>query len=453
MRYRRVFALIGSLAMLVAARGGEDSTDTSDTTETTEQAPDTTEATEAPTTTGEPPETTSTDAGPDLSDHEFEPSHVCYFSAHHLFVSSGSGGAAVDALENIGIAAQEGFIRDVLAEEGLGGDLEETALEEYVDIVTFDGSENALLVAEFLSENVAPTTPVHAIGMAGHWQFKPGNEPVALSQEEALELLEIPDVAPEGDRGVAVVDTGIVEFQGYSWVLEGVDYGSTAGDAYEFTASHGTFIVSLIRQVAPDVNVTFARVPGPTDKAAYFQSWPEGELMSFDTNLLSHEIDAYQGIHDVIELHDSNVPLEALSLSWGTYPCDSPAGAAVNLEALDGTLERFDFAFREAEVFAAAGNEPPSHGPFIPAAHPNVTGVAIDVGDSSMALVWDDQTPIGAQLPWASILAEGCDMVGVGGYGDGPVVAWGGSSFATPLAAVGVSSGPSVNLGRCTPAP
>ena len=58
------------------------------------------------------------------------------------------------------------------------------------------------------------------------------------------------------------------------------------------------------------------------------------------------------------------------------------------------------------------------------------------------------------ELQWKTADAQGCDLVGISGNSAGDVVAWGGSSFATPLAALeslglNISDPPTVDLGRC----
>lgn len=420
MRYRRAVVLLSVMGVLAAACGNGETTDTTAATDTTvAEAPDTTEATS------------------DLSEFEFTPGHACFFSAHHLFVPEGEGDGAVTLLADAGIISKNGYIGDPVEDPELDGDPDPNiALEDGVDIVTIaDGSPNALMVSEYLRSNGIAARPVHLIAMAGHWQVKPGNDP-----EAADENLLQPGDAPDGSRLIAVVDTAMVETS-YGWVLDGVDADHVVGqDPHDLGASHGTFISSLIRQVTPDVTVAFASLPA-MDKNLYFQSWPDGQLGSFTPTNVTSEIPAYEAILDLIpRLTDGAVEPSALSLSWGTYPCDSDIqmGEPVlgEMIALAATIDMWQASFPEAPIFAAAGNEPPDHGPFFPAADADVVGVAAD-GGNGMALVWDDATPVTATLDWANIFAPGCDLIGVSGVDEpGPVVAWGGSSFATPLAAL-----------------
>lgn len=474
MRYRRALVLITVLGVLAAACGDGDSTGTTESPDTTGSADTTTpDTTETPPTTVEE-QTTTTGQAPESVDltylGEFDFGHACFFSAHHIFVEAGFGDAAAELLNDSGIVAVHGYIDNPLEDLELAGEPDLSLFDGAVDIVTIaDGSPNAFLVSEFLLENGFFARPVHMIGMTGHWQVKPGNDPEAVDEE----LLWEPDSSPDGSATLAVVDTRLVQSE-YDWVLDGVNHDGTGSvDPHDLGASHGTFIVSLIRQVLPELNVAFASLPA-NPKSTTVQAWPEDALTGFTTNNVTTEIPAYVAIYGLIErLFGREVVPEALSLSWGTYPCESQFFESEDvpiedeMAALAATIAAWDAAFGPAPVFAAAGNEPPIHGPFYPAAFPEVVGVAADGGNG--ALVWDHTNAVVETLEWADVYAEGCDLVGVSGSQEpGPVVAWGGSSFATPLAALAwIAAGlppqeasafdpteifgvvPQVDLGRC----
>jgi hypothetical protein len=459
MRRFKAFRLLLVLAMIAAACGGDtgDSTTTEATTEGSTTTSQDTTTTEGSTTTDPKPQSLAEY----VETFKDDPTDVCYYSQYHLFTPEGEGDDVVDLLVAEGVDSLNGYVVDPI--DGYPTDIVETPLDGDVDIVTISPGNsffpNPYVIVQWLREQAGhQATVVHAIGMAGHWQLKPGSE--AVSADEAD--LWGPSGSPQGTDYIAVVDSGLVDTRRAerNWVLDGVvdgyatgtsqsplvvDTGSF-GDSYGLSqvngapVSHGTFIVSLLRQIVSPANVVFAGMGG-WEKFSYFNSWPEDNLNTFDTTAISHEVAAYSAIDAIINGH-SNLPIRALNLSWGTYPCEVFLDGEVDdglgeLEALRATLAAWAITFPDAPIFAAGGNEAVFHGPFLPAAAKDVLGIgATSDPAGTNPIVWDDAgDPVSQPAASGQFFAAGCDLVGVGsGDRSSSVIAWGGSSFATAVA-------------------
>lgn len=410
MSARWKLAGVSTLIVLAAACGS----DTTDTTATTVSS-------------------SSTEAPPSIGDFDPPESTVCFFLSDFIFVGEGEAPNVADFLVDQGVGATAGFVSP-LDDDAQAPPFDPTG----IDVVTLDEGHphSAVQITEFLRSLGTLASPIHAVGMANHWQFAPGDDPVDVTGDHSLDEIG----TPGSNEYIAVVDTGLIPSGNYPWLTDGVAYdASDAQDLHDLGASHGTFIVSLLRQIAPRNPISFAAVhPWAID---FFSSWPEGALDA-DTilpSMLTTELDTYDAISRLIARHTEgdlrDRTMKALSLSWGTYPCESDYPEE-DVDALGSVLSDWEMAFPDSVIFAAAGNEPNVHGGFVPAALPSTVGVGAG-GITIDQVVWDDGKPVLENTrSWVDVVAPGCDLVGVsGGSPNGEVVAWSGSSFATPLAA------------------
>jgi hypothetical protein len=315
--------------------------------------------------------------------------------------------------------------------------------------------ENPLSAAQILVSDGFDAGPIYATGQAGHWSMKPGTDPIPITGAS----LPAP-TATLGGAVVAVVDSGLAEPMPQSWMSGDGDGSADQGeqvwydqafDTEQITepdlASHGTFVTSVIRQIAPEHVVAFARArPVPTEQIL-------GNNHPLPPNLgyVSTELHVAEGILRLIENDDLNSEnVVALNLSLGAYTCtpdDDPT-----LITTRTALASWYAAFPFSTVFAAGGNEIPS-GVFWPAGFsyypfdPNLADLMRGVGairTDGVEVVWTPPAPgaAGAPIPkaaptrsWVNNVAPGCDILGLRGGSETEVVAWSGSSFASAVSA------------------
>lgn len=334
--------------------------------------------------------------------------------------------------------------------EGEGDEIEEYSqaremLDSMLRVFTVpQGDDDALDVALMVREGNADldASPVHAIGEAGHVSWAPGNEAMPVPGDS---MPPIPNARDE--IYAAVVDSGIYpDAPGLNGnvVSRPSDLEPGGGDGH----SHGTFVSGIIRHLAPDHHITFAR-PRSVDVAAFTWVDHAGEHQQASgptRQALTSELHVAEAILRIVHRHQQDPErVRSLNLSVGAYsplPTDDPA-----LISVVRALERWFDAFPEAPVFAAGGNDPVIDPvlPFWPAAlSMQMSGVrAIGAlsdptnGDPE-EIVWDN----GAEKVWAdynvgprdwiTALAPGSLLVNHTGVTT--VAAWSGSSFATAVA-------------------
>ncbi|MGA7281471.1 MAG: S8/S53 family peptidase, partial [Acidimicrobiia bacterium] len=202
-------------------------------------------------------------------------------------------------------------------------------------------------------------------------------------------------------------------------------------------ASHGTFVTSLIRQLAPEISVSFARAT----------TVPIAEIVGRNEDLppgVSYVSTELHVAAALVRLAQRDLPdnatVPSLNLSLGTYTCDP--GSDPLLLATNAGLDIWAAAHPESLVFAAGGNEL-NQTPFWPGALTSVDAVAA-VDTNGDQVVWAEDAATGAVIPhpgggrpWINDTAPGCDLLGLRGGTDqngATVVAWSGSSFATAVA-------------------
>ena len=208
--------------------------------------------------------------------------------------------------------------------------------------------------------------------------------------------------------------------------------------------SHGTFVASIIRRIAPDHQLIVARA----------------EEMELD-NLMP---DDHEGDHDgpsklTTELHIADAlrrlrerthgkKVASLNLSLGAYICDTNDDLLITMRnalrfwKVQHPSEKCDEDGNVVgtTIFAAGGNRDLSD-PVYPAAFPYVRGVAAAIcdvppGDVEKDVVWKkgDASPKNADPRWwITDVAPGVDLVGNTDMSEN-LMKWSGSSFATAVA-------------------
>ncbi len=409
-------------------------------TTTVAPSPSTT-GSEAPTTTAA---TTTTTSQVPMTTPLPTPTGECFYMKRYVVTpQDGLEGnvEAVDALETVGINAIP--LTSVGEVEGFDGSPVAARLDAVLDILDV-GSENPLAAALFLNDlpTPIPAGPVYVTGLAGHWSSKPGTDPLPSA---------IPMVEPTGDLGdgvVAVVDSGLTEPLPDWMSVEHVLRDPTR-DMETLTndnpASHGSFVSSLIRYLAPEHRVGFASTR-PVDLDSILgndHALPPG------AGLWSTELHVAEAISRILDMELPDIT--ALNLSLGAYTCD--ADADPTLITTVAALNTWFDVYPNSTVFAAGGNEVPN-GPLWPAAlwyepHSLMTfdpgqirGVAATDNDGT-EVIWQRPTNAGGTItamkapsrPWVNNLAPGCDLLGIRGGSETDTVSWSGSSFATAVSA------------------
>jgi hypothetical protein len=380
------------------------------------------------------------------------PDWSCFYLDGYVVVEERGGDEAISVLgplvEPVSVAAVLG---DSAAVEQIDANLD-----------LLSTSEDPLDVAQALVAAQIAASPVHAMGLAGHWALKPGTDPI--SRPGAA----LPDpTASLGDGYIAVVDSGIVVEPLPDWMSpEHVLYDpnldtETIGDKKD-VASHGTFIAALIRRLAPEFRVAFARArPVPPNVIVENEDLLPPNLQYISTEL--HVAEAIVRLTQRPELTDRNVA--ALNLSLGTYTCD-PGNDPTMVTTL-AALRLWFTSFPSSRVFAAGGNEeyvapfwPAGLSTFQldPAIQPDwVRGMGA-VNETGAQVIWSGTaaaaTVTAKPAPprvWVTHIAPGCDLLSLRGgvdAGGATVVAWSGSSFASAVtAALDVAAVPPTSSG------
>ena len=445
--------LLALCAVIVSACVG----DTADSTTTAVTDMTTSTTTASTTTMGD----TTSSAGR-LMPVPAGPAVSCFYLDGFIALTEGQADAAIDALAPYDVQVESvppSAVLDDTTAEGVG----ETTSEEVSEILdgqldllstTVDSFDVATLLTETLEIR---SGPIYAIGQASHWKLKAGTDPI--SRPEAT----LPDpTADVGEGIIAVVDSGIVEDpRGPDWMSRGEhvlyddkDIETTTDDPR--LASHGTFVTSIIRQLAPAYRVAFASAqPVAPDSIVAREEDPLPPDFPYVSTEL-HVAEAMTRLTTRSELAAENVA--ALNLSLGTYTC--APGEDPTMVATMAAMRIWFGAFPESTVFAAGGNEPYVE-PFWPAGlstyplDPNiqpdwVRGVGA-VNESGDQVVWGSTASAATTIPmpaparpWVTNVAPGCDLLGLRGgtASDGAgVVAWSGSSFATAVSAALVTTG------------
>jgi subtilisin family serine protease len=216
--------------------------------------------------------------------------------------------------------------------------------------VNRDGRGAAYAVAQEHSAFVRPNYVCIA-----QQRMQPGNDP-----ELSMPLPPIPRGTSLGEGvKVAVVDTGVADQPGARdvWtnhaehrILNALDplHDDRSPEYLAWAGGHGTFIGSLVRQIAPAANIIPIKACSPMGYAS--------------------EDAIADGIDRAVE-----AGAEIISLSWCTYAMWDPNSSSY-LEPVRLRQSINNAVNRDIVVVAAAGNSASPH-PMYPAAWPDVVGV------------------------------------------------------------------------------
>lgn len=282
------------------------------------------------------------------------------------------------------------------------------------------------LAAEYLSGLDRPiqSAPIHGVGYEGHAGFMSGDGPGPVST-----ALTGPDVC-ESDSMIAVIDSGIVkrdlrpDWMGPSYIdAETTDLETVEKDG----ASHGTFVSSIIRKLAPGQRIAFAAAR--PDREGRLTSRHKGAVANPPTD----ELEVLAAVGRLIRrFGDRPSQIAALNLSLGATECRVRDGFVLTLHiAIEMWRQTFGY---DAPIFAAGGNST-SLVPVYPAAFPWVRAVAAGADQSGKEVVWDEGSEV-APFPraWVTDVAPGVKIHGLSGESKDGTVWWSGSSFATAVA-------------------
>lgn len=302
---------------------------------------------------------------------------------------------------------------------------------EHIDVLEVkDPVEAARRLSGLEGVNAAP---IHALGFSWHSPMsglRPGKAPKGTT---------FPPVRSGGDRVIAVVDSGVVEAARLPpWMSSSTIRGQhdidvlDAGDG----GSHGTFVTSLLRQIAPTHTISMA-------KAGSLRDDNKRDTKRGDTHPEPNpttEFHVADAIHRLIERHrGDNCVVEALNLSLG-----GPIVDGMTMVTVRSAISRWRETFPNAPIFAAAGNTDRS-GEIYPAAFGYVRGVSAAANGGGQ-IVWDQKgkpASPSSSREWVDDVAPGSDLIGLSGVTTDEAISWGGSSFATAVATAShVNGGP-----------
>lgn len=305
--------------------------------------------------------------------------------------------------------------------------LELEKLEKIADMVDILVVDDPVAAADALADQERVTaSPIHALGFSWH-------APYSATVPEPVKDFVFPALPPgDRERVVAVVDTGIVDPEFLpdwmsSSIVHGQDDIETLGKG---EVSHGTYVASLIRQVASGHVVSMARSPGYAgDNGRSGKNHPKPPPTT--------ELHIADAVLRLIDRHRVGCHVEALNLSMG-----GPALGRRPMTVLQAALAEWRSEFPQSPIFAAAGNSD-SPEPIYPAAFRHVRGVA--AGEDGREIVWDSAgnvIPVGVRN-WVDDVAPGSQLVGLSGTQPTDAISWSGSSFASAVTTASyVSRGP-----------
>ena len=391
---------------------------------------------------------------------------VCFYLDGYIAVAPEDAGAAQEELGVEVIPAS-----DVLAATSQEGeqppddiDAIDNAIAEAVAFLPVE-ADPFEVASQLVTEAELSASPITVMGFTNHIKFQPGTDPSAVAG------FDLPDVFTSNldDAYVAVVDSGIVapldaQAPEPRWFY-GTDDSNLPFVTYESMdeeildtgnpASHGTFVSSLIRQIAFEKPVTFASARLIAEEVVA-QQGPE----SLPPGLApTAEIQVAEAIARLMIRHQGEA-ISALNLSLGAYLCDP--GSDTELVTLSGMMTSWlTQKFQGSHIITAGGNEnyktaaaagPQAFVPFYPAGlapgpDRSVHAVAA-VSGAGDEIVWVDKSPVTigtGDRPWITDWAPGADLVSLGWRPDvnsGPGLAcWSGSSFASAVASAQLATG------------
>lgn len=347
----------------------------------------------------------------------------CHYLPGLLAVPSGQAEDAISALSEDGLDARD--VTQDIVERYVPG-LSRRGGPPPVGIVSVPERPHRAATRLVNRGRPIPASPIHGVGYEGHAGFMSGDGPNRVEAE-----LRPPEDCER--RGwIAVIDSGlVVEGSRPTWMRhpDVVDHSNGPEMVAADDASHGTFVTSIIRSIAPEYGVLFSAAPPDHDGEL------ESEIPGDDVDdPPTTELDVLTAVDRLIS--DIDVPphqVKALNLSLGAPRCGGDDGFLLTLRsAID--LWRRHFG-NNAPIFAAGGNSD-DPGPVYPAAFPRVRGVGSGIDGDVDQRVWTDagNPAMAGTRSWVDDVAPGLNLRGAGGHHESHVVEWSGSSFASAVA-------------------
>lgn len=341
----------------------------------------------------------------------------CHYIPDLLTVNAEARGSAVEELRRAGFEVEDETDRT------LAGILGKFPGEAPLGLLKVTANPHA--GARYLANLDYPivASPIHGVGYEGHGGYMSGAGPgparKKLSEPEKFEV--------EGK--IAVIDSGIVE-EGRRPAWMGADYVDAEDIDIETVgkggASHGTFVSSVIRKLAPQHGIAFAAAR--PDLAGRMKSRHTSRITDPPTD----ELEVLGAVARLVRrFGDRPSEIAALNLSLGAMRCGSNDGFLLTLRTALDVWRRF-FGY-DTPIFAAGGNSP-SLEPIYPAAFPWVRAVAA-ADRKGQQVVWKEEkaeTPLPRK--WITDVAPGVKIRGLSGVSSDDTVWWSGSSFATAIA-------------------
>ncbi len=269
-------------------------------------------------------------------------------------------------------------------------------------------------------------SPIHTLGF--HW-----HQPYSATTPEKAEGIVFPALPPaDRHRVIAVVDTGIVARETLpAWMSSSIIHGADDVEVlHDGAVSHGTFVASLLRQIAPTHAVSMAMAREYEGGDGSDPDHPEPGPTT--------ELHVAGAIDRLLERHKGVCVVDALNLSIG-----GPTEDDLVMVTLQQAVARWRAVFPKTPIFAAAGNTPEPE-TIYPAAFRYIRGVAAADGDGSQ-IVWapDDSTVDPPARAWVDDVGPGSGLIGLGGRAPDDTIKWSGSSFAAAVASASyVNGGP-----------
>jgi hypothetical protein len=358
----------------------------------------------------------------------------CHFHERLIVVSRGDEEAALGLLDANSIPATEvdqGQFHTYI--DGLSDD-EMGTIVETIALLDVDDPH---LSADLLVNGGIDASPVHGLGFMGHSNYK-GDD---FTAQDGLVHPQVDDSS--WDQVIAVVDSGLAPAEDLPmWMSDQAGVlcdrpQDTEVLAFKNPVSHGTFVVSVIRRLAPDFVVSIASArPDP----GYLVT-DEDPHLPFEA-LPTDELNVYGALVRLVNRHQDGPGVVALNLALGAHDC---SGGGLFLMTMKIALEHWIANFPEAAIFAAGGNSTCAE-PVYPAAfwadpdNPLPIRAVGAAEDGGRQVVWVKGNPVpDPGRDWITDLAPGQHIQGLSGQSLDHVIQWSGSSFACAIATAGLA--------------
>lgn len=293
-----------------------------------------------------------------------------------------------------------------------------------------------------LNEEGIAASPVHGVGYTGHAGFQ-GSQWVAANTM-------LKPGRESADAGIiAVVDSGISPDLAHWMDDPNVMFDrpiDTERPAFQDPVSHGTFVISLLRRLAPELRTSIASArPDPGYLRTSEPYHPDAHTLPRPP---TDELNVLGAVLRLIRRHgEDEGDVRALNLSLGAHEC--PEAGSDFFLSLQAAVDAWRERFPKAPIVAAGGNSTCT-APVYPAAFEGVKAVAaaregglrskIGSGGGEVK-VWHNGTEVNApDRDWITDVAPGCDIIGLSGQDADHTIKWSGSSFATAVVSALIAS-------------